>query len=96
MFSQTSIKVFSIIALCFVFTEAIPRLAKWRRCRCIELQDRLPLASKISNIKIFFKHAHCQNFEIIAKLKNGRRVCLNPSADEARNMIASMRKKRKV
>ncbi|XP_051870722.1 interleukin-8-like [Pristis pectinata] len=93
MFSKTSVTVLSVIVLCLVFTDALPRLSRRKRCKCIKPMDALRPNMKISNIKIFFKQPSCQNIEIIVNMENGKRVCLNPDAEVGRKMITSMRKK---
>ncbi|XP_038651661.1 C-X-C motif chemokine 10-like [Scyliorhinus canicula] len=92
MVSKTSVTVFSIIALCLVFADALPRLPNQRRCRCIKHAEELQPSMGITNVKIFFKQGLCPNIEIIVNLQN-RRICLNPDSNVGRKMIALMRKK---
>ncbi|XP_072120571.1 interleukin-8-like [Mobula birostris] len=93
MFSKTSVTVLSLIALCLVFTDALPRLTKQKRCKCISSMDSLTENMKVTNIKVFFRQPFCSNIEIIVNLENSRRVCLNPNAELGKAIIASMRKK---
>ncbi|XP_078267594.1 interleukin-8-like [Rhinoraja longicauda] len=93
MFSKASLTVFSVIVLCLVLTEALSRMTPRKRCRCINLIDRLQPSMKINNIKIFFKQPYCENNEIIVNLQTGERVCLNPNAARGRKLIASMKSK---
>ncbi|XP_072924093.1 interleukin-8-like [Hemitrygon akajei] len=95
MFSKTSVTVLSLIVLCLVFTDALPRLTKQRRCKCISLMDSLSENMKVTNIKVFFKQPFCSNIEIIVNLENKKRVCLNPNAAAGQAIVASMRKKGK-
>uniref|UniRef100_UPI00398ECEBC C-X-C motif chemokine 13-like n=1 Tax=Pristiophorus japonicus TaxID=55135 RepID=UPI00398ECEBC len=93
MVSKASVTVFSVIALCLVFADALPRLPTQRRCRCITQAERLQPFMKISNVKIFFKQGLCPNIEIIVNLQNRRRICLNPASEVGSRMIDLMRKK---
>ncbi|XP_067899091.1 interleukin-8-like [Heterodontus francisci] len=95
MVSKASVTVFSVIALCLVFADALPRLSKQRRCRCISQAEELQSSMRISNVKIFFSHELCPNIEIIVNLQNRRRVCLNPASEIGKKMIDLMRKKMK-
>ncbi|XP_078405816.1 C-X-C motif chemokine 13-like [Cetorhinus maximus] len=93
MASKASFTVFSVIALCLVFANALPRLPNQRRCRCIQQTEVLHSSMTISNVKIFFKQNLCPNIEIIVNLKNSRRICLNPNSETGRKMIDIMRMK---
>ncbi|XP_067851929.1 interleukin-8-like [Heptranchias perlo] len=93
MVSKASITLFSVLALCLVFADALPRLPKQRRCRCIAQREALQPFMRIRNVKIFFKQSLCPNVEIIVNLQNGRRMCLNPASEVGKGMIELMRKK---
>ncbi|XP_048399895.1 interleukin-8-like [Stegostoma tigrinum] len=93
MVGKNSVTVLTVIALCLVFADALPRLPRQRRCRCINQAEQLQSSMKISNIKIFFKQGLCENIEIIVNLQDNRRICLNPESEVGRKMIAFMRKK---
>ncbi|GCB79908.1 interleukin-8-like [Scyliorhinus torazame] len=92
MVSKTSVTFFSIIALCLVFADAVPRLPTQRRCRCINQAEELQPSMGITNVNIFFKQGLCPNIEIIVNLQN-RRICLNPDSKVGKKIIALMRKR---
>ncbi|XP_077462043.1 permeability factor 2-like isoform X2 [Stigmatopora argus] len=48
-------------------------------CRCIETERRM-IRKLLANITLIPPNAHCQQTEIIATLKKGRVVCLDPTA----------------
>ncbi|XP_055499105.1 interleukin-8-like [Leucoraja erinacea] len=98
MFRKGSLTVFSVFVLCLVLTEvaALSRMTQNMRCKCTEIINRLQPGMKISNIKIFFKQPYCPKNEIIVKLKDGTRICLNPDAGRGKDLIASMKRKMKA
>ncbi|XP_048459946.1 C-X-C motif chemokine 11-like [Rhincodon typus] len=93
MVVKNSVIVLTVIGLCLIFANALPRLPKQRRCRCINQAEQLQSSMKINNIKIFFKQGLCENIEIIVNLQDNKRICLNPESEVGRKMITFMRKK---
>ncbi|XP_078067657.1 interleukin-8-like [Mustelus asterias] len=57
------------------------------RCQCIKTNSKFIHPRRIGNIEIFPSGPHCSNVEIIATLKNGTPVCLNPEAPWVQKII---------
>ncbi|EDL88565.1 chemokine (C-X-C motif) ligand 7, isoform CRA_b [Rattus norvegicus] len=56
------------------------------RCRCTNTLSGIPLNS-ISRVNVFRPGAHCDNVEVIATLKNGKEVCLDPTAPMIKKIV---------
>ncbi|XP_032772721.1 permeability factor 2-like [Rattus rattus] len=56
------------------------------RCRCTTAISGIPLNS-ISRVNVFRPGAHCDNVEVIATLKNGKEVCLDPTAPMIKKIV---------
>nr|BAB79448.1 interleukin-8 [Triakis scyllium] len=57
------------------------------RCQCIKTNSKFIHPRRMENIEIFPSGPHCSNVEIIATLKNGTPVCLNPEAAWVKKII---------
>ncbi|XP_032873157.1 interleukin-8-like [Amblyraja radiata] len=60
------------------------------RCQCINTHSKFIHPRRMENIKIIPSGPHCSRVEIIAILKNGSLVCLNPNAVWVKKIIAMM------
>uniref|UniRef100_A0A8C5ILS4 Chemokine interleukin-8-like domain-containing protein n=1 Tax=Junco hyemalis TaxID=40217 RepID=A0A8C5ILS4_JUNHY len=66
---------------CFFFPgEVVPRSAIELRCQCISTHSKFIHPKFIQNVNLTPSGPHCKNVEVIATLRNGREVCLEPSA----------------
>ncbi|NWW79447.1 IL8 protein, partial [Climacteris rufus] len=78
-------KVVAVLAL-FLISAAVSegrtlaRMATELRCQCIATHSRLIPPKSIQDVKLTQSGPHCKNVEIIATLKDGREVCLEPTA----------------
>ncbi|KFP17373.1 Interleukin-8, partial [Egretta garzetta] len=50
------------------------------RCLCISTHSKFIPPKAIRNVRFSQRGPHCKNVEIIATLKDGRRVCLEATA----------------
>ncbi|KAJ7313431.1 hypothetical protein JRQ81_004798 [Phrynocephalus forsythii] len=76
--------VVSLLALFLVYTtliEGVPlaRMGSELRCQCISTHANFIHPSKIQDVKLTQSGPHCSNVEIIATLKDGREICLDPT-----------------
>ncbi|NWR22644.1 IL8 protein, partial [Emberiza fucata] len=60
--------------------EAVPHSAIKLRCQCISTHSKFIHPKFIQNVNLTPSGPHCKNVEVIATLRNGREVCLEPSA----------------
>ncbi|XP_030048001.1 platelet basic protein [Microcaecilia unicolor] len=69
-----------------------PRMVKSRmgmelRCQCIKTESNFIHPHNIQIVELYPSGAQCANVEVIATLKDGQRVCLDPSAPWVRKII---------
>ncbi|XP_033891758.3 interleukin-8-like [Acipenser ruthenus] len=50
------------------------------RCQCIKKESRFIHPRQIRNVELFPSGPHCKDAEIIATLKSGDQICLEPTA----------------
>ncbi|KAM4854127.1 growth-regulated protein homolog alpha-like [Thomomys bottae] len=64
-------------------------LASELRCQCLHtLQGIHP--KNIQSLKVTLPGPHCDQTEVIATLKNGQEVCLNPESPLVKKMIQKL------
>ncbi|XP_059131872.1 platelet basic protein [Peromyscus eremicus] len=56
------------------------------RCKCPNITSGVPLNS-ISFVNVFRPGVHCANVEVIATLKNGDKICLDPNAPAIKKAV---------
>ncbi|CAD7669036.1 unnamed protein product [Nyctereutes procyonoides] len=56
------------------------------RCQCLQTLQGIHLKN-IQNVQVTPSGPHCARTEVIAALKDGREVCLNPEAPLVKRMI---------
>ncbi|XP_044875083.1 interleukin-8-like [Mauremys mutica] len=59
---------------------SLERMGNELKCQCIDLHSKFIPPRSIQDMKLTPSGPHCQNTEIIATLKDGREVCLDPTA----------------
>ncbi|XP_045648943.1 growth-regulated alpha protein-like [Ursus americanus] len=59
------------------------------RCQCLQTLQGIHLKN-IQNVKVTPSGPHCAQTEVIATLKNGQEVCLNPEAPMVKKIINKM------
>ncbi|XP_041077365.1 interleukin-8-like [Polyodon spathula] len=50
------------------------------RCQCIQKESRFIHPRQIQNVELFPSGPHCKDAEVIATLKSGHQICLEPTA----------------
>ncbi|KAF2976436.1 hypothetical protein EK904_013668 [Melospiza melodia maxima] len=70
--------------------EAVPRSAIELRCQCISTHSKFIHPKFIQNVNLTPSGPHCKNVEVIATLRNGREVCLEPSAPWVKLIIKAI------
>ncbi|XP_013868728.1 C-X-C motif chemokine 2 [Austrofundulus limnaeus] len=56
------------------------------RCQCIK-KEKKPIGYHISTLKVNPANSHCMDIELIATLKNGLKVCLDPEAPWVKKVL---------
>ncbi|NWU59253.1 IL8 protein, partial [Dromas ardeola] len=59
---------------------ALARMGTELRCQCIATHSKFIPPRSIQDVKLTQSGPHCKNVEVIATLKDGREVCLEPTA----------------
>ncbi|KAM7167254.1 interleukin-8-like [Macrochelys suwanniensis] len=77
--------VVAVLALFLIYAAvsegvSLARMGNELRCQCIGTHAKFIPPRNIRDVKLTPSGAHCQNVEIIATLKDGREVCLEPTA----------------
>ncbi|XP_058038092.1 interleukin-8-like [Ahaetulla prasina] len=65
------------------------------RCQCIETYSNPSLRGHIASVNLIKSGPHCSNIQVIATLKDGRRVCLDPTAIWVKKVITNLLEKAK-
>ncbi|XP_036269857.1 growth-regulated protein homolog gamma-like isoform X3 [Pipistrellus kuhlii] len=72
-------------------TAAAP-VASELRCLCLENLDRIH-PKYIQSVKVTSPGPYCDKTEVIASLKNGQKVCLNPASPLVKMILDKLLKK---
>ncbi|KAM5339362.1 growth-regulated alpha protein [Glossophaga mutica] len=59
------------------------------RCQCLQTRPRIH-PKQIQSVKVIPPGASCDQTEVVATLKNGQEVCLNPEAPFVKKIIEKM------
>ncbi|KAI1238735.1 hypothetical protein IHE44_0013476, partial [Lamprotornis superbus] len=70
--------------------EPVPRSAIELRCHCISTHSRFIHPKFIQNVNLTPSGPHCKNVEVIATLRDGREVCLEPTAPWVKLIIKTI------
>uniref|UniRef100_A0A8C6YU86 Interleukin-8-like n=2 Tax=Nothoprocta perdicaria TaxID=30464 RepID=A0A8C6YU86_NOTPE len=60
------------------------------RCLCIDTHSRFIHPKFIQNVRLIQSGPHCQNVEVIATLKDGKELCLEPTAPWVKLIIKAI------
>uniref|UniRef100_A0A8D0DWK2 C-X-C motif chemokine n=1 Tax=Salvator merianae TaxID=96440 RepID=A0A8D0DWK2_SALMN len=63
------------------------------KCQCVNTHSKFIHPKYIQDVSLTQRGPHCQNNEIIATLKDGREVCLDPTANWVKAMTKKMLEK---
>ncbi|KAK1175780.1 interleukin-8-like, partial [Acipenser oxyrinchus oxyrinchus] len=59
-------------------------------CKCVETVSDFISPKQIANLNITPEGPHCSNMEVIATLKNGNEICLNPETKWVKAVISRL------
>ncbi|NXA15830.1 IL8 protein, partial [Sapayoa aenigma] len=63
---------------------------KGSQCQCISTHSKFIPPKTVQDVRLTRKGPHCGNVEIIATLKDGREVCLEPTAPWVRLTVKAL------
>ncbi|NWR94745.1 IL8 protein, partial [Furnarius figulus] len=66
------------------------RMATELRCQCIATHGGFIPPKSIQDVRLTQSGPHCKNVEVIATLKDGREVCLEPTASWVQRIIKAI------
>ncbi|XP_068127227.1 interleukin-8-like [Hyperolius riggenbachi] len=80
--------VLAICLLCVTFSQGKPLTRTQElRCQCIKTESRQMHTRQFLNLELIPNGPHCKHLEVIATLKNGQEVCLEPAAPWVKKII---------
>ncbi|XP_026535589.1 interleukin-8-like [Notechis scutatus] len=74
---------------------SVARVGLELRCQCIETYSNPNLRGHIASVNLINSGPHCSNIQVIATLKDGRQVCLDPTALWVKKVITKLLEKAK-
>nr|XP_009484317.1 PREDICTED: interleukin-8-like [Pelecanus crispus] len=85
-------KLVAVLALFLVSAamsqgRTLARMATELRCQCIATHSKFIPPRSIQDVKLIQSGPHCKNIEVIATLKDGKEVCLDPTAPWVQRII---------
>ncbi|XP_003230087.1 interleukin-8 [Anolis carolinensis] len=92
MNTKVVVALLAFFLACATLTEALPmaRMGSELRCQCISTHSRFIPPRNIQDVKLTQSGPHCTNVEVIATLKDGREVCLEPTANWVKVIIKAI------
>uniref|UniRef100_A0A670ZP79 C-X-C motif chemokine ligand 8 n=1 Tax=Pseudonaja textilis TaxID=8673 RepID=A0A670ZP79_PSETE len=72
---------------------SLARVGLELRCQCIETYSNPSFYKHIASVNLINSGPHCSNIQVIATLKDGRQVCLDPTAPWVKKFIELARDK---
>ncbi|XP_063158035.1 interleukin-8-like [Candoia aspera] len=75
---------------------SLVRIRRELRCQCISTNSAFIPFKHLESVRLIQSGPHCRNIEVIATLKNGREVCLEPTANWVKIIIKSFLDKAKA
>ncbi|NXI38381.1 IL8 protein, partial [Galbula dea] len=70
--------------------KAQPCSAAELRCQCVGTHSKFIHPKFIQNVNLIPSGPHCKNVEVIATLRDGREVCLDPTAPWVKLIIKAI------
>ncbi|NXC35335.1 IL8 protein, partial [Campylorhamphus procurvoides] len=92
MMGKAVAAVLTLLLIAAVGTQgkALARSAIELRCQCIGTHSKFIHPKFIQNVNLSPSGPHCENVEVIATLKDGREVCLEPTAPWVKLIIKAI------
>ncbi|XP_013923449.1 PREDICTED: interleukin-8-like [Thamnophis sirtalis] len=72
---------------------SLSRVGLELRCQCIETYSNPSLRGHIASVNLIKSGPHCSSIQVIATLKDGRQVCLDPTALWVKRVITNLLEK---
>ncbi|NXU71037.1 IL8 protein, partial [Oreotrochilus melanogaster] len=69
-----------LISVALTQSGPVARMGTELRCQCIATHSKFIPPKAIQDVRLTQSGPHCKNVEVIATLKDGREVCLEPTA----------------
>uniref|UniRef100_A0A3Q4BDJ4 Chemokine interleukin-8-like domain-containing protein n=1 Tax=Mola mola TaxID=94237 RepID=A0A3Q4BDJ4_MOLML len=78
-----------VLGTLFVLIAGMPPVSRDynHRCRCLQVESRIIPPDSLRSIKLFPEGPHCPETEIIAGLKSGTKICLNPQSSWVKKLV---------
>ncbi|KAJ6660569.1 hypothetical protein lerEdw1_017566 [Lerista edwardsae] len=76
--------------LCSFTAVSLARMGSELRCQCVSTHSQFIHPKHIQDVKLTQSGPHCKDVEIIATLKDGREVCLEPTAAWVKRIIKAI------
>ncbi|KAF7239056.1 Interleukin-8 [Varanus komodoensis] len=92
MNTKVVVAILSLFLISATLTEGVSlaRMGSELRCQCTRTHSGLIPPQNIQGVKLTQSGPHCKNVEIIATLKDGREVCLDPTAKWVKIIIKAL------
>ncbi|XP_072261437.1 interleukin-8-like [Pyxicephalus adspersus] len=86
--TMTILAVLAVCLMCITFSEGKTLVsAQELRCQCVKTESKPISARHFLNLEVIPKGPHCKNVEVIATMKKGLMVCLEPTAPWVKRII---------
>nr|XP_048702852.1 interleukin-8-like [Caretta caretta] len=87
--------VVAVLALFLIYAAvsegmSLARMGNELRCQCVSTHSKFIPPRYLRDVKLTPSGPHCQNVEVIATLKDGREVCLEPTAPWVKIIIKAI------
>uniref|UniRef100_A0A8D0GV60 C-X-C motif chemokine n=1 Tax=Sphenodon punctatus TaxID=8508 RepID=A0A8D0GV60_SPHPU len=90
-----AVTILAIFLLCAALSEGmtltpLTKMGSELRCQCISTLSEFIPPRNLQEVKLIQSGPHCPNVEVIVTLKDGREVCLDPTAPWVKMIIKSL------
>ncbi|KAM5191773.1 interleukin-8-like [Mantella aurantiaca] len=86
--TMTILAVLSVFLVCITLSEGRTLIsAQELRCQCIKKESKQISAKHFLTLEVIPKGPHCRHVEVIATMKSGLQVCLEPTATWVKKII---------
>ncbi|XP_048366361.1 interleukin-8-like [Sphaerodactylus townsendi] len=93
---STAVAAAAFLLTLFLFTAtetegfSLARMGGELRCQCINTYSKFIHPRNIQDVTLTPSGPHCKNVEVIATLKDGREVCLEPTAPWVKTIVKAI------
>ncbi|KAJ8337562.1 hypothetical protein SKAU_G00365280 [Synaphobranchus kaupii] len=90
-------RILLLLALTVCAASSLSIIGGRSRCLCHSFEDQVRAPKRfIKSLQVIAPSNSCDNLEIILNLTNGRRVCLNPSAQKIIEVVSKLKSKKGI